>query len=100
MATTEDLFELADQAKDEASFQAFLMALAGDKAEEEAKEKLQPSSPWGPGANGWENGSIDVFLERACAWARSTCQGTEMYQPPENPWTRLAHILHAGKFYE
>ncbi len=95
-----DLHALADQVIDESSLIAFISALAGDREEELAKEAVSPSSPYGPGANGWENGTIKAFLEAASAWAISSNNGLPFYTPPINPWTRIAHILHMGKLYE
>jgi len=54
----------------------------------------------GAGVNGWENGSIEAFLGAASAWAEGSIHGLEFYSKPENPWTRAAQIIHAGKFYE
>lgn len=97
---TTDLFELEKEVHDEASFLVFVEALMKDKIEEGQKEKAHPSSPFSPGANGWENGTIAAFLEAAIAWARDTAKGTPSYKKPDNPWRRCAQILHAGKFCE
>ena len=94
------LEELLEAVSDETSFVAFVTALAEDWEDERTKEKSKPSSPYGPGANGWENGTIGAFLERSAAWAEDTRAGTAFYQVPTNPWRRCADILHAGKFYE
>jgi len=84
---------------DEDSFVAFVSALAADRADEVAKEEVKPSSPYGPGANGWENGSVDAFLESAAAWAEDWKKSPQ-YRSPANPWRRCAEILLAGKSYE
>lgn len=63
-------------------------------------EAVTPSSPWGPGANGWENGSIETFLHAAAAWGNQTRHGLVDYDPPANPWQRCAEILLMGKHYE
>ena len=63
-----------------------------------AKERTLPSSPYGPGVNGWENGSIEAFLDSAIAWAADTRGDAE--QAGNNPWRRCAEILYAGKAYE
>ena len=94
------LSELRDAVVDEESFVRFLSALAEDRADEVAKEKRNPSSPYGPGANGWENGTIESFLERASAWAESSRDGLEYYEKPKNPWKRCADIIYMGKIYE
>jgi hypothetical protein len=55
--TMTDLRALADQVTDEPSFVQFVLALSADWEDEREKEKASPSSPYGPGANGWENGN-------------------------------------------
>ncbi len=95
-----DLHSLAETVTDEQSFIAFLKALSEDRADEVVKEKLSPSSPYGPGANGWENGSIEAFLESAAAWAEDTIDQPEEFPRPTNPWTHCAQILVIGKYYE
>jgi hypothetical protein len=96
---TEDLNSMLDRVHDEATFVAFIKALSEDFAEEREIEKREPSPPYGPGALGWENGSIDAFLEAAAAWASSPVQ-KEALRDPVNPWQRCAEILYAGKFHE
>lgn len=93
------LNDLAAAVDDETSFVAFMNALMADWEDERRKERKHPSSPHGPGANGWENGSIGAFLEAASAWAQSTA-GRDDSGINKNPWRRAAQILHAGKFYE
>ncbi|HEV2071306.1 MAG TPA: hypothetical protein VGR26_16065 [Acidimicrobiales bacterium] len=58
------------------------------------------SSPHGPGSNGWENGTIEAFLDAAVAWKSASQSGLEFYDPPDNPWRRCADIFYAGKSYE
>jgi hypothetical protein len=98
----EELILIADNVVDEASFLRFLKALADDWNDEQAKEILHPSSPYGPGANGWENGTIGNFLEAMVAWAKAKpAEDTGLAAPAaEGVWKRAAHILLAGKFYE
>jgi len=95
-----DLHSLAEEVETEEDFLSFIQALSEDKHDEENLEKKNPSSPWGPDANGWENGSIVAFLDAASAWGQSSINGLEFYEKPINPWKRAAQILHAGKFYE
>ncbi len=56
-----ELYRLLKHVNDRKSFFAFVRALIDDRVDEMAKEKAHPSSPWGPGANGWENGTIEAF---------------------------------------
>lgn len=87
---------------DEDSFLRFLLALAADREDSLAKEAEQPSSPYGPDANGWENTTIDRFLFAAVQWARATEGGVPLtgYKPSSNPWRRCAEILLGGKGHE
>ena len=88
-----------DAVCDEDSFVAFVVALSADRADEVQKEKKSLSSPYGAGANGWENGSIEAFLDAASAWA-DDWKKSPQYRSPTNPWKRCAEILYAGKYYE
>jgi len=50
---------------------------------------------------GWENGSIETFLDAMHAWASATSGLTdEPMVASEASWRGFADILHAGKFYE
>jgi hypothetical protein len=95
-------FDLLESVCDEESFLRFLIALAADREDSTAKETVQPSSPYGPDANGWENTTIDRFLFAAVEWARASEKGLPLadYEPSSNPWRRCAEILYAGKIYE
>jgi hypothetical protein len=95
-----DPHDLLDLVKDEATFLAFVNALRLDKADEEKKDRASPSRPYGPGANGWENQTIEAFLGAASAWAESTNVGLTQGLDPANPWKRFAVFLHCGKVYE
>jgi hypothetical protein len=74
-----------------------MMAL--DRQDEQQKELASPSSPSSAGANGWENGSIEAFLEAAAAWAEATSQTTKLGVEASDAW-RAAMIVVAGAFYE
>lgn len=75
--------------------------LTGATVEEErALEAVNPSSPYGPGALGWENGTIGAMLEAAASWGEASIDSTQFYEKPENPWRRAARILLAGKLHE
>ena len=91
--------EHVELVKDEASFIEFLNILAQDKEAEEAQEKAAPSSPYGPGALGWENGTISRYLEAASACGQAHLSNGGIV-PGANPWRICAEILLAGKYYE
>jgi hypothetical protein len=95
-----DLMSLADAVSDEQCFIRLLQKMALDREDEQQKELAAPSSPYGPGAKGWQNGSIEAFLEAAAAWAEAT-QDTSSVEPKANDiWRRAAQIVVAGAFYE
>ena len=95
-----DIFKIASEVTDEESFIQFLELLAKDREKEKELEKNNPSSPYASGALGWENILIEHFLESASSWGQATMKGTEFYSKPENPWSRAAQIICAGKSYE
>lgn len=97
---TRDLDALLEKVKDEASFIAFIDALAADFEEEGKRELVNPSQPYTRGALGWENGTIDAMLGASAAWGNSTAMNPMNNATSQNPWRRCAHILYAGKFYE
>jgi hypothetical protein len=94
------LRDALDSVSDATSFLAFARLLAEDRADEVEKEAANPAQPYGPGANGWENGTIEAFLEAAVAWAEATDFGLSQGLTPDNPWKRFAVFLYCGKIYE
>ena len=94
------LYELLEEVKDRESYFAFVAALIGDWEDEVEKEKITPSNPYGPGANGWENGTIGEFLDSALRWAVSTKMGQTQGLPEEPSWKAFAVFLYLGKIYE
>lgn len=95
----DDPADLLKRVSDRDSFFAFVRALVADRRDEEAKEQVRPSSPWGPGANGWQNGTIDAFLDAALAWAEVTGMG-ESQGLDAVSWQAFATFLYCGKIYE
>lgn len=89
-------FALLERVQDEASFIAFVDALADDFARELELEAASPSSPYGPGAMGWENSRIDLMLDAAARYAEATRNRPET----GTVWRRCAEILYMGKIYE
>jgi len=94
-----ELHEQADAVTDWHSLLAFARALVADREDDIAKEKQSASPRFGPGANGWENGSIEAFLDAAIRWAESTVFG-ETQGLSGNPWRQFAAFLYCGKIYE
>ena len=78
----------------------FVRALIADRENEVAKGAQSPSPRYGPGADGWENGTIEDFLDAASRWAESTNFGERQGLSDANPWRQFAGFLYCGKFYE
>ena len=95
-----DVSELLDGVKDIESFLVFARALAADRAASAAQEKTNRSSPYGSDANGWENTTIESFLESAIAWAEASDFGLTQGLSQSNPWKQFAVFLYCGKIYE
>ena len=97
----DDLDKILEAVCDEDSFLIFLNALARDRADEVKKEAAEPSNPYGPGANGWQNGTIEAFLDAASAWGEDWKGRRPLHvEGATNPWKRCAKIVYAGKHYE
>jgi len=82
-----DLITRLDAVEDEATFAAFLYALA------ENRRNGDSSSPWQ-----WDK--IEDFLDAAGTWAEASKNGLPFYEVPANPWKRAADIIFSGKIYE
>ena len=95
-----NLKEKIEKVRDRESFLVFVRLLAADRADEAKKEESAPSSPLGPGVNGWENSTIEDFLESASAWAETSNFGETQGLNADNPWKQFAAFLYAGKIYE
>jgi hypothetical protein len=85
---------------DRASFLEFVLALAAERRASVEAEQVAPSSPYGPDAFGWENTTIERFLEGAWDWATATDMGVSQGLPAEPSWRAFAVFLDCGKSYE
>lgn len=90
-----NLDELFEKVHSKETFLHFIDALMLDKADEDKKEKIRKSDPYGPGENGWENETIVQFLEAIHAYGEDSSSIGE-----EANWKSFALLLYAGKFYE
>jgi hypothetical protein len=95
----EQLIEKLEAVVDRESFLMFVKALIADRADQIKEENENPGSPWGAGANGWENGTIEGYLAAAVAWAENS-QGQPLGMPREPSWKAFATFLYCGKIYE
>jgi len=96
----EELTQAWKAVHDEESFLQFLLALRDHREASIEQEKKTPSSPWGPGALGWENTTIERYFDTAVQWARDSVNGNPHYKRPDDPWKRVADILVAAIGYE
>jgi len=94
-----DLDKLLDNVKDRESFLVFVKALVADREEAVKLEKENPCSPYEPDAKGWENTSIEHYLESAVAWTEGWID-RDGEIPEEPSWNSFARFLYAGKYYE
>lgn len=94
------LHEALDSVTDATSFLAFARLLAEDRRDEVQKVAANPSQPFGAGANGWENDTIEGFLGAAISWAEATNVGLSQGLASDNLWKRFAVFLYCGKIYE
>jgi len=95
----EELEEKLGAVVDRESFLAFVKALIADREDEVSKEKEKPSGAWGAGANGWEHGTVEGYLEAAVAWAEDS-RGHAWELSAEPSWKVFARFLYSGKTYE
>jgi hypothetical protein len=93
------LIDYLSRVEDQKSFIEFAKALQTDKENEDRKEKEKPSNPYGHGWNGWENTTIEGFLESAIAWAEDSEFGDRI-EKTDNLWKKFALFLYGGKIYE
>ena len=92
---------MADKVDSKKSFLRFLQALAEDAEAAATELKRTSDGKVNPRPRGWENGSIEAFLDAMSAWADSTSGITRKPMVPEQAsWSVFAQILLAGKFYE
>jgi hypothetical protein len=90
-----ELHKLLETVNSKQSFLDFVGSLRQDRIDELEKEKIKKSSPYGPGANGWENGTIESFLDAIYSYGQDN---DEIKEEPD--WRMFALLLMAGKMYE
>lgn len=96
-----DLYRLSESVHDKASFIKFIIALREDRQDELAKRSAQSQTPHLRSPNGWENDTIENFLDSMAEWADATnALSNKPMVSHESSWKSFAMILHAGKFYE
>ncbi len=94
------LHELLERVHDRESFFDFVLALADERRIDAREEQQNPSSLYGPTRRGWENTSIEDFLDAALRWAQATRMGQTQGLEEEPSWKAFAVFLYLGKIYE
>ncbi|CAN7446737.1 MULTISPECIES: hypothetical protein [unclassified Acidovorax] len=89
-----------DRVVDQDSFLAFAHALAKDRIASVEARVNETAEPHGRDAGGWENTSIESFLEGAIAWAEDSNFGAHQGLATSSPWKQFAVFLYCGKIYE
>lgn len=93
------LYELLEEVNDRKSFVLFVKALINDRREDDKISKANPEKyQWSSGPLGWENGSIDTYLDAALSCFEDGKWREE--NPDEITWKKLAEFLYGGKIYE
>jgi len=95
-----ELRELIDLVNDEKTFLKFVAELGKDREAEVKAQKLTPIDSFGRGQCGWENHTIENFLEAAQAWAEDSNFGESQGLKEGSPWKKFAVFLYCGKIYE
>src|SRR5258706_13437717 len=96
-----NLYEMAEKVDSKESFLRFVEALAEDAAAAHAESDRTPDGKVNLSPSGWENGSIESFLDAMAAWATANSGITRKPIVSKHAsWRAFAEILHAGKFYE
>ena len=95
-----DLHDLLDGVQDKASFFDFVRHLVLDRKHAIESEAESPSSKYGRDASGWENSTIESYLEAALSWAEHTEMGSTQGLSADPSWKEFAVFLYVGKIYE
>lgn len=91
-----DLHDRLDKVRDRESFFDFVQALIEDRIE---KAKEEQRYPHGGQPDGWENATIENYLEAALRWAQDS-QNLASGMSSEASWHGFATFLYCGKIYE
>ena len=96
------IHKLVADVTDQTSFLIFTRALLDDRLDASNKEELNSAPPYGPDAGGWENTTIETFLEAAISWSEDSQFGDQVpgISVENNPWRKFAYFLLAGSRYE
>ena len=92
-----NLTDLAEAVSDEGTFIEFVKGLREDRL---AEDRARSVDGTGRGNRGWENHTIEAFLEAAMAWVEDSHFGQKQGLADASPWRKAAAFLLSGKMYE
>ena len=95
-----ELHKFLETVNDRDSFLAFVKALKEDREDAVRKDKKPTSKAFSYCSNGWQNDTIEEFLEGAHAWAVDSDFGKSHDLCETNMWRMMAEFLYCGKIYE
>jgi len=81
---------------DKDALATFIRQLHADLQASQRAETIQPSSPYGPNAGGWENPDLASFLAAMASWIED--MGDRI--PTSPTWETVRDMLSAAKIYE
>ena len=90
------LSELLERVDGPKSFLDFVRRLHADRLSEVGKQ----TDACGRGESGWENHTIEDFLEAAIAWAEDSNMESSSGSGSVVAWKSCATFLYCGKVYE
>ena len=91
-----ELDELLEKVDGPESYLEFVRMLHADRLAEVGKQ----TDALGRGVNGWENHTIEDFLEAAIAWGEDSNMGVSQGIGNASAWKTCATFLYCGKIYE
>lgn len=92
--------ELLELVCDKDSFIRFLIALSKERKMADELLKAEPQKYRYTSVIGWENGSIDTYLDAAAAWLEDNWEIFQSEGRSEISWRLMAGVFYAGKIYE
>lgn len=95
-----ELHEQLELVDNQESFLDFARMLILDRVSAVKAEARNPARHYGADAEGWENTSIETFLESAVSWAEDSNFGATQGLADASPWKQFAVFLYCGKIYE
>lgn len=92
------LNQLLENVNNRQTFLIFVKALIQDCREADELAKQNPEKYQWVGTLGWENGSVETYLDAALACFEGGKWREE--KPEEINWKKFAEFLYGGKIYE